>query len=121
MTPPVSRANETALHEAMERLLAGRAVRTDSRLTIANLAREAGVSRATANRAAAVLTAYRAAVAALKGRGPEPAGGREKRGEERRAAHIHAQHIQARALQQRQEEQRASRAAVLPFPGKDAS
>ena len=48
---PVSRSTEEALRAALARLAAGDAVQSDGRLTVANLAREAGVSRATANRA----------------------------------------------------------------------
>lgn len=55
----VSPATAGALEEAMQRLLEGRPARTDGALTIANLAREAGVSRATANRAADVLARFR--------------------------------------------------------------
>ncbi|MEV0869469.1 hypothetical protein AB0I24_16210 [Brachybacterium paraconglomeratum] len=47
--------SEHKLRAAMERLLAGTAERTDGRLTKANLYREAGVSRATMNRATTVL------------------------------------------------------------------
>ena len=46
----------------MERLLAGQPTRTDGRLTKANLHIEAGVSRATMNRAAAVMKDWDAAV-----------------------------------------------------------
>ncbi|MFD1313259.1 hypothetical protein [Streptomyces kaempferi] len=46
---------EKALREAMERLFTGRPIRTDGKLTKQNLWREAGVSRATMNRATAVL------------------------------------------------------------------
>ncbi|AKO98825.1 hypothetical protein GLS40_16955 [Pseudooceanicola sp. 216_PA32_1] len=66
MTPPVSQATEGALRAAMKRLLEGTSVHTDGRLTIANLAREAGVSRATANRATAVLGEFRAAEARFR-------------------------------------------------------
>ena len=55
MTQPVSQKTEDALRVAMKRLLDGTSVHTDGRLNVANLAREAGVSRATANRATAVL------------------------------------------------------------------
>jgi hypothetical protein len=55
----VSPATADALEEAMQRLLEGRPARTDGALTIANLAREAGVSRATANRAADILARFR--------------------------------------------------------------
>jgi hypothetical protein len=50
------------LREAMARLVAGRPRVTDGRLTVANLAREAGVGRSTANRAVDVLDVFRAAV-----------------------------------------------------------
>lgn len=55
----VSPMTADALEEAMQRLLEGRPARTDGALTIANLAREAGVSRATANRATAILRQFR--------------------------------------------------------------
>jgi hypothetical protein len=56
----VTPATATALEQAMQRLLEGCPSRTDGALTIANLAREAGVSRATANRATDVLARFRA-------------------------------------------------------------
>jgi hypothetical protein len=46
----------------MERLLGGKATRTDGRLAKANLHVEAGVSRATMNRATAVMAEWDAAV-----------------------------------------------------------
>ena len=66
MTPPISQKTEGALRSAMKRLLEGTSVHTDGRLTIANLAREAGVSRATANRATAVRAEFRAAEARFR-------------------------------------------------------
>lgn len=51
----VSTRAEKALREAMERLFTGRPARTDGKLTKNNLWREAGVSRATMNRATDVL------------------------------------------------------------------
>ncbi len=53
--------SEAALRAAMARLLDGRPEHTDGALTVSNLAREAGVSRATANRAADLLAEFRAA------------------------------------------------------------
>ena len=53
--------SEAALRAGMARLLDGRPERTDGALTVSNLAREAGVSRATANRAIDLLAAFRAA------------------------------------------------------------
>ena len=51
------------MREAMARLVAGRPRLTDGRLTVANLAREAGVGRATANRAVDVLRDFHGAAA----------------------------------------------------------
>jgi hypothetical protein len=62
MTSPVSAATEKKLRTAMARLLAGQPALTDGRLTKANLHTEAGVSRATMNRATAVITEWEAAV-----------------------------------------------------------
>lgn len=56
--PSVSPRAEQALREAMERLFAGSPQRTDGKLTKNNLWREAGVSRATMNRASAVLAEW---------------------------------------------------------------
>jgi chromosome segregation ATPase len=60
---PISAGSEAALREAMGRLFAGRARVTDGRFTVANLAREAGVGRSTANRAVDILDAFRAGAA----------------------------------------------------------
>ena len=62
MTTPVSASTESKLRDAMQRLLAGKPKRTDGRLTKANLHIEAGVSRATMNRAAAVIADWNTAV-----------------------------------------------------------
>lgn len=59
----VSPATETALREAMTRLIAGKPRHTDGAFTKENLYREAGVSRATMNRASAVLAEWDAHVA----------------------------------------------------------
>jgi AcrR family transcriptional regulator len=56
-----------ALEEAMQRLLGGRPSHTDGALTIANLAREAGVSRATANRATDIVDRFRARLGTAAG------------------------------------------------------
>ncbi|WP_194396705.1 hypothetical protein [Microbacterium atlanticum] len=53
--PDITAATERKLRDAMERLLNGAAVRTDGRIIKENLYREAGVSRATMNRATAVM------------------------------------------------------------------
>jgi small-conductance mechanosensitive channel len=59
----VSPKVETALREAMARLLEGRPRHTDGAMTKENLYREAQVSRATMNRAAAVMAEWDAQVA----------------------------------------------------------
>lgn len=58
----VSPATEKKLRGAMQRLLAGTSKRTDGRLIKTNLHIEAGVSRATMNRAEAVLADWNTAV-----------------------------------------------------------
>ncbi|MCX4523284.1 hypothetical protein OG402_38260 [Streptomyces anulatus] len=60
--PGVSPKAEKALLDAMERLLNGKPARTDGKLTKNNLWREAGVSRATMNRATRVLETWDARV-----------------------------------------------------------
>lgn len=62
MTTPVSASTERKLRDAMQRLLAGQSKRTDGRLTKTNLHIEASVSRATMNRAAAVIAEWNTAV-----------------------------------------------------------
>lgn len=54
----VGPATEAKLRNAMERLLNGAAVNSDGRLTKSNLAKEAGVSRATMHRANALLAEW---------------------------------------------------------------
>ncbi len=58
---PLGPKSEAALRAAMKRLLDGCPKRTDGAPTVANLAREAGVSRATANRAGDLLAEFHAA------------------------------------------------------------
>ncbi len=59
----VAPATAAALRSAMSRLLAGRPACTDGRLIKENLRKEAGVSRATMNRAKAILSEWDQAVA----------------------------------------------------------
>src|ERR1019366_3081618 len=69
---PVSAGSGAMLREAMARLVAGRPRVTNGHLTVANLAREAGVGRSTANRAVNVLDAFhRAAARVPRQRSPE--------------------------------------------------
>jgi hypothetical protein len=65
---PVSARTQSMLRDAMGRLVAGRPRVTDGRLTVANLAREAGVGRSTANRATDVLDAFHASTARVSPR-----------------------------------------------------
>jgi hypothetical protein len=62
MTWPVSPATERRLRQAMTRLFNGQPLHTDGKLTKNNLWREAGVSRATMNRAAAILAEWDAQI-----------------------------------------------------------
>ena len=107
---------DTALRAAMTRLLAGQPLRTDGRLTVSNLAREAGVGRASANRATGILNEFRVAIARQQHRRFGPAGSRarirdleaelatqrarhfEEDKALRATTHRMAQHIQALAL-----------------------
>jgi uncharacterized coiled-coil DUF342 family protein len=54
----VSLTTEQKLRAAMDRLCNGTSQRTNGQFTVSNLAKEAGVSRATANRAEAVLVEF---------------------------------------------------------------
>lgn len=63
--------SKVALRAAMARLLDGRPERTDGALTVSNLAREAGVGRATANRAVDLLAEFRAAEARHRRSSPQ--------------------------------------------------
>lgn len=62
----VSLTTEHKLRAAMDRLCEWTSARTDGRLTVSNLAKEAGVSRATANRAEAVLAEFHNRTIALQ-------------------------------------------------------
>jgi len=65
--PPVSATTATMLREAAARLLDGKPTKSRSHdLTAINLAREAGVSRATMNRAESIRDQFLADVAALR-------------------------------------------------------
>lgn len=63
----VSPSSEKKLRDAMDRLLTGKSHRTDGRLIKENLYKEAGVSRATMNRATSLLTEWE-----LNAAGPQP-------------------------------------------------
>ena len=107
---PVSPSTEQALRIALAQLVAGLPTRTNGRLTVANLAREAGVSRATANRAPAILAELREAAAHTAVRALQPCSS-ETDGERGRRdlENVIAQHVQARALLQRASERGSSR------------
>lgn len=116
---PVSTSTEHALRGALIRIVSGNATRTDGLLTVANLAREAGVSRATANRAPAILAELRKAAEAArlsrleKPRAPQIDADRDRRETE----NVIAQHLQVRALLQRASENRRSRLARIRLVG----
>ena len=117
---PVSTSTERALREALTRLVSGNAARTSGRLTVANLAREAGVSRAPANRAPAILAELREATAEAarlsefkKPRAPQIDAERNQHELE----NMTAQHVQVRALLQRVSENRRSKLAHIRLVG----
>lgn len=116
---PVSTSTEHALRGALTRLVSRNAPRTDGRLTVANLAREAGVSRATANRAPAILAELREAAEAARHsrletpRSPQVDAERHRRERE----NVIAQHVQVRALLQHASESRRSRLARIRLVG----
>lgn len=66
----VSTATAASLRQAMDRLLAGRPQRTDGRLVKDNLWKEAGVSRATMNRAHRVMAEWDTRIAECDGLTP---------------------------------------------------
>ncbi|MFG1466363.1 hypothetical protein V5F77_26315 [Xanthobacter sp. DSM 24535] len=110
----ISTATELALRAAMARLIDGRPNSTDGRLTVVNLAAEAGVSRATANRATTVLETFREAVAEIRHErgndgGSKPANREENR---RHVEDLLAQHEQVRALLRVSEQRRIERDRV---------
>jgi hypothetical protein len=83
---------------------------------VANLAREAGVSRAAANRAPAVLAELRMAMAAAPARPRATRSHSTKNAEERTRReqdNLIAQHVQVRALLQRADEARSSKVVSL--------
>src|SRR6266702_2354959 len=85
----VSLTTEHKLRGAMDRLCNGTSQRTDGQLTVSNLAKEAGVSRATANRAQALLAEFHNRIIALQ-ETPEKLPGRrdQNRELERRLAQM---------------------------------
>ena len=111
---PVGAATELALRTAMARLIEGRTEITDGHLTVVNLAAEAGVSRATANRATAVLTAFREAIANAN-LGKQRSGGTQPVRHDkslRRVEDLLAQHEQVRALLRISELRRTEREGI---------
>lgn len=103
-----SNSTEQQLREAMARLLAGIPLHTHGALTVTNLSREAGLSRATANRYSSVLDDFRRVIKDLKG-GTIPATDIKRDAADQ---HVLAQHIQARAMFSRQQERRGSDAVT---------
>jgi hypothetical protein len=110
---PVSHTTEQALRAALTRLASGNALQTDGQLTVANLAREAGVSRATANRAPSILLDLRDMAKAQKPKEAEHPRCPEVHEERNQPAidDLVAQHVQVRALLSRRDERRMARLA----------
>jgi hypothetical protein len=69
----VTERTASTLRAAMDRLLAGRPTRTDGRLTKDNLWKEAGVSRATMNRARLIMAEWETRVGEVGGMTPAEA------------------------------------------------
>src|SRR5712692_3833180 len=92
----VSLITERKLRDAMDRLCNGTSQRTNGQLTVSNLAKEAGVSRATANRAEAVLAEFHNRTVALAETPEKLPGLRDQNRElERRLAHMTTEKNQA--------------------------
>lgn len=91
-------------------------------MTVANLAREAGVSRATANRAPLILPDLQDMVKTLKQVGHEhpPSPGVHDERNRREIDNLVAQHVQVRALLRRGEESRKARLARIHHLRPDA-
>ena len=70
MRSSISPTTISALRRAERRFPDARARSSDGRLTVANLAREAGVSRATVYRAGAIITEFRSMVSHRRGCAP---------------------------------------------------
>lgn len=88
----VSFTTERKLRVAMDQLCNGTSQRTDGQLTVSNLAKEAGVSRATANRAEAVLAEFHHRIMALEETPEKLPGLRDQNRElERRLAQVMAE------------------------------
>lgn len=101
--------NEQRLRAAMDRLLAGKPLHTDGRLTVKNLATEAGLTRQQAYRCEAITKEFAEHVQRISERGEEPAERhlqrisrlREQLAEEKaRSARYRTERDEARATQQ---------------------
>lgn len=111
---PVSVQTEIALRAALARLAEGQPTRTDGRLSAANLAREAGVARATVHRAAAILAQLKALQSVGQAR-PTPLEGGLLKAERahHEAEHLQIQHLQVRALLARGDSHRSAAASNI--------
>jgi len=88
----VSLKTEHKLRDAMDRLCNGTSQRTNGQLTVSNLAKEAGVSRATANRADTVLAEFHNRIIAFQETPEKLPGLRDQNRElERRLAQVTAE------------------------------
>jgi hypothetical protein len=114
---PVGIQSEMALRAALARLVEGRPARTDGRLSIANLALEAGLARATAHRASAIIAELKTLQGVSQARElPPDRFALEEARARRDADHLHAQHLQVRALLSRAESRRQAAATTKIHP-----
>jgi len=111
----VTSTTEHALRDAMERLLTGRPQRTDGKLTKNNLWREAGVSRATMNRASGVLAEWNTRVAA------SPAGLAQRRRDEQITDLNHRLRCSERARRRLQDQVDAAATVIASLLAENAA
>lgn len=108
---PVSAQTEIALRAALVRLVEGRPTRADGRLSAANVAREAGLARATVHRATTILAELKALQSVDRARPlPPQRGVLQAERTRQEAEHLQAQHLQVRALLARAEGRRQAAA-----------
>jgi len=127
MSSPISAEAERALRDAMERLLTGHARLAHGRLSVAGLAAEAQVSRATLYRAPHIVAAFQQAIAkrGLKRSARNGAQSTATRRDEtdelrelRALTRTMAQHIQALTLLTIEQKRRIEALSASPARGK---
>jgi hypothetical protein len=105
---PVSLETERRLQDALARLVA-----SGDQLSVVNLAHQAGVSRATANRAIAIRAELREVAAQRRKDAPALIDSGRQSGDA--SEHILAQHVQVRALLRSEERRRKAIGNVIPI------